>query len=103
MPTTADVLDLAGRQVLAAADDDVVESAVDEAEALGVEVARVSGGEPAVGWAGFLPRYSPDTVQRSHAMLCYGAIDDGWANAMSAARSSGSTKPALMVASASAS
>ena len=41
-------LDLAGRQVLAAADDHVVEAAVDEEVALGVEPAAVAGVEPAV-------------------------------------------------------
>ena len=42
------VLDLAGRQVLAAAHDHVVEPALDEQEAVVVEVAGVVGGEPAV-------------------------------------------------------
>ena len=41
------VLDLAGRDVLAAAHDDVVEAALDEQEAVVVEEAAVAGGEPA--------------------------------------------------------
>ena len=40
------VLDLAGRDVLAAAHDDVVEAALDEQEPVGVEEAAVAGGEP---------------------------------------------------------
>src|SRR5690606_21555237 len=41
--------DLARRQVLAAADDDIVEAAVEEQVAVGVEVTRVPGVEPAAG------------------------------------------------------
>src|SRR5213078_3009374 len=41
------VFDLAGRQVLAALDDDVVGPALDEDIALGIEVGEVAGNEPA--------------------------------------------------------
>ena len=44
------VLDLAGGEVLAAANDDVVEAALDVEVAVVVEVALVVGGEPAITW-----------------------------------------------------
>ena len=43
------VFDLARREVLPAPDDDVVQAALDEEEALGIEPAPVVGGQPALG------------------------------------------------------